>query len=102
MAYASSYSHYTEASIPAESWDEAWFSIMSWKGYLQSFPGLLSFTLSARPLDNGDVRFLGGTHWEYPEQLDEWRQSHWSMKNLLTSIKNPAYDVVEATWEDFE
>ena len=102
MAYIPSYSHYTMASIPAEVWDEAWFSIQSWKGYLQSFPGLGHFSFAARPLDNGDVRFISATHWEYPEQLEEWRNSQWSMDNLLKSIRKPAYDITEETFEDLD
>ncbi len=101
MAYIFSYSVVTNATIPAEVWDEAWFALQSWKGYLQSFPGLLSISLAGRALDIGDVRFYSATHWQYPEQLEEWRTSHWSMKNLLASISRPAYDVTEDTYEDF-
>ncbi len=101
MAYIVSYSHFTSASIPAEAWDEAWFAIQSWKGYLQSFPGMVGIHLSARALENGDVRFHSSLAFEYPELLEEWRSSHWSVKNLLASISRPAYDVVEETFEDF-
>ena len=101
MAHVISYSHLTMASIPENAWDEAWFSIQSWKGYLQSFPGLLSIRMSARALDNGDVRFHVSTAWEYPEQLETWRESKWSAESLLTSISQPAYDVDQETLEDF-
>ncbi len=100
MAYTVSYSHVTTASIPKESWDEAWFAIMSWKGYLQAFPGLLTFRLSGYALPNGDVRFHVATIWEYIEQLEAWRESQWSANSLLTKIRNPAYDLVEETYED--
>ncbi len=101
MAYIFSYSHITTATIPAESWDEAWFAMQSWKGYLQAFPGLLAVRLSARAMENGDVRFHSQTSWEYPEQLAEWRDGHWSMRNLLSSISKPAFDIAEETMEDF-
>lgn len=101
MAHIVSYSHVTSASIPADAWDEAWFAIESWKGYLQSFPGLLTVRLSARPLDNGDVRLHTATIWEYPEQMEEWRESQWSVESLVSSISQPAYDVIEETFEDF-
>lgn len=100
MAHIISYSHDTTASIPARSWDEAWFAIQSWKGYLQSFPGMLSIRMAARALENGDIRFHSSLMWEEPEQLEEWRESHWSMKNLLSSIDPPAYDIEEETLED--
>jgi hypothetical protein len=102
MAYVSSYSHVTRASIPAEAWDETWFAVQSWKGYLQSFPGILSIHFAARPLENGDVRFHSSLAWEYPELLEEWRNSHWSMRDLLAAISQPAYDVQEETLEDFD
>jgi hypothetical protein len=102
MAYISSYSHVTTASIPAEAWDEAWFAIQSWKGYLQSFPGNTGIHLAARALENGDVRFHAALSFEYPELLEEWRSSHWSMDNLLKSISKPAYDIDEETFEDFD
>lgn len=101
MAHIVSYSHVTTGSIPADAWDEAWFSLSSWKGYLQSFPGLLKVHMAARALDNGDVRFHIATSWEYPEQLESWRESQWSAESLLTSISKPAYDVDEETFEDF-
>ena len=101
MAHIVSYSHVTSASIPRDAWDEAWYSILSWKGYLQSFPGLLTFRLAARALDNGDVRFHSATVWEYPEQLETWRESQWSAESLLTKLSHTAYDIDEETFEDF-
>lgn len=101
MAYIVSYSHITTANIPKESWDEAWLSLMSWKGYLQSFPGLLSMRMAARALENGDIRFHSATIWEYPEQLEEWRESSLSAEALLSSFRHPAYDIEEETFEDF-
>jgi len=100
MAHVASYSHITIATIPRESWDDAWFAIESWKGYLQSFPGLLGIRLSARPLHNGDVRFHVSTVWEYPEQLDVWRRSQWSADSLLGALEQPAYDIEAAAYED--
>ena len=100
MANVSSYSHVTTAVIPKDSWDEAWFAIESWKGYMQSFPGLLTVRVSARALENGDIRFHSATIWEYPEQLEVWRSSPWSVRQLLTSVRTPAYDIDEETYED--
>ncbi len=102
MAAISSYSHFTLGSVHAEAWDEAWYTIQSWKGYLQSFPGLISFHMAARPLDNGDVRFQVVTTWEYPEQLEEWQGSRWSAEKLLAVLRQPAYDVISETYEDLD
>ena len=101
MANVSSYSHVTTGTIPRDAWDEVWFAVESWKGYLQSFPGLLTVRISARALKNGDIRFYSATVWEYPEQLEAWRESQWSAKSLLLNVlRYPAYDVSEETFED--
>jgi hypothetical protein len=101
MAHVVSYSHITDATIPAHVWDEAWFSISSWKGYVQSFPGFIGIHLAARALDNGDVRLRTAVNWEYPEQLEEWLESGWSAQALLSNLRTPAYDISEDTFEDF-
>ena len=101
MAQIVAYSHNTTLSIPAEAWDEAWFTLMSWKGYLQSFPGFLELRLAGRALDNGDVRLHTATLWDYPEQLEAWRESDFSVRKLLQGLRRPVYDVEEETLEAF-
>ncbi len=100
MASVSSYSHITVSTIHKETWDEAWFSIMSWKGYLQSFPGFLQVRLAAREMENQDIRFHVVTVWEYVEQLEEWVKSKWSAESLLKSLPQSAYDIVTEAYED--
>lgn len=99
MAHIDGYSHLVRANIPAQSWDEAWFSLTSWKGYLQSFPGFQHIRIAARKLDNDDVRLHINTTWEYAEQLEEWLTSHWSVERLLTSLSAPAYEIEQETTE---
>ena len=101
MAEITSYSHLIEASIPAISWDEAWFALLTWKGYLQSLPGHESTRISAYPLENGDVRLYVTVHWRYPEEMEEWRQSEWSAGDFLSNLQTPPYDVLEVVMEDF-
>lgn len=93
MAYVSAYAHHTVASIPRDVWDDVWFAFQSWKGYLQSFPGLQLLRLAARGLENGDVRFYVITNWDDPEQVDEWAKSEWSAGRLLAKFDPPAYDI---------
>ncbi|MDQ6766021.1 MAG: hypothetical protein M3Z22_07980 [Verrucomicrobiota bacterium] len=100
MAHVISYSHITTASIPNEVWDEAWFTIQSWKGFLQSFPGILAIRPAARALDDGDIRFQIHLVWEHPEQMEVWLKSQWASDVLLTSLNPPAYDVVGIAYED--
>lgn len=101
MAEVIAYSHLTCATVPEQSWDGTWFAVQSLKGYLQSFPGHIATRVSARPVENGDVRVFVSTHWRHPEQLEEWRESTLSVAHLLETIKPPPYDVEEETLEDF-
>lgn len=101
MAHVVSYSHITTATIPQAAWDETYFTLSTWKGYLQSFPGFMGLRMAARAMDNGDVRLHTATIWEYPEHLEEWRGSEWSVEHLLTSLRQPAFDIKEETFEDF-
>ena len=75
--------------------------LQTWKGLLQSFPGHQATRISSRALENGDVRVFTSTVWDYPEELEEWRESPWSAEELLTAIDPPAYDISEETLEDF-
>lgn len=100
MAYIIGYSRLTSLTVPATAWDEAWFALASWKGYMQSFPGYQAIRISARALDNGDVRVHTAVSFEYPEQLEEWRTGPFTIEHLLTSIDEPAYDVVGESVED--
>ncbi len=100
MAHIISYSHLTVASVPADVWDSAWFSLMSWKGYLQSFPNGNTIRISAYALENGDVRVYTFTVWDNIEALETWRGSEWSARSILEAIQPPAYDISEATLED--
>lgn len=101
MAYISSYSHVTVATVPRSGWDEAWFSIASWKAFLQAFPGLLHVHLAARELGSEDIRFQVATTWEHAEQRDAWAASQWAADHLLTTLTHPAYDVTTEAFDDF-
>ncbi len=101
MAHIDSYSILTTANIPGDAWDEAWFVLTTWKGLLQSFPGSRTIRISARPLDNGDVRVLVFSVWANPEELEEWRASQYSAHKILKQLSQPAYDITEETLEDF-
>ena len=101
MAHVVSHSHLYMASVPAETWDEAWFVMMTWKGMLQSYPGHRGTRISAFPLENGDVRLHALTIWDNPEQLEEWLHSGWSADALLGHVEPSPYDLEQATLEDF-
>ena len=100
MAYVSSYSHVTAGSVAAREWEEAWDTAATWKGFLQSFPGLLTVNISARPLADGDVRVRLESVWEHREQLETWAACPYSGMKLLAGLDTPAYDVTEEVFEN--
>jgi len=100
MAHVESYSHATSGTIPSGGWAVAWFTISSWKGFIQSFPGFMSRRLSIRSDDNGDVRFQTVVVWSEVEQLEEWVSSQWSAESLLASLDPPAQNVVSESFAD--
>ncbi len=102
MPYIAAYSHITLGSVPVEIKDEVWLSFESWIGFLQSFPGLMEIRVSARELENHDIRFLINTRWQYPEQLEEWMNSKWAADKLLMAFRKPAYDVVGEAFMDID
>jgi hypothetical protein len=101
MAEIVSYTHVTTCTVPEQGWDEAFFALQTWKGYLQSFPGMNAVRISAKPLDNGDVRVHVYTQWQYPEELEEWLQSKVSAVYVLNSIEQKPYDMEDRIVEDF-
>ena len=100
MAFITSYSHVTAGSVAAAGWEEAWDTAASWKGYLQAFPGLLTVHISARPLDDGDVRLRLEAVWEHREQLEEWAACPYAGTALLAGLDKPAYDVTDEVFEN--
>lgn len=101
MAEVASYSHFTALSVSNDAWDEAWLGLISWKGYLQSFPGHISTWIAARAFENGDVRVYTKVTWELIEQLEEWIKTDFTVGKLLLDLDPPAFDIVEDTLEDF-
>ena len=101
MAYIESYSHMVEMTVPEASWDETWFAFQTWKGYLQSFEGLMETKLSAYPLENGDVRCYISTYWRYPEQLYAWLESEFSGEDFFEKISPSPYDLEHHILEVF-
>jgi len=100
VAYVDSYSRITSGTIPAEVWDEVWFSLASWKGYLQSVPGFRGLRFAARALNDGNVSFYLTTSWSYPEQLEEWHGSPAAGDKLLTKFGVEIKDLQSDTYED--
>lgn len=82
--------HETVARVPASCWDQAWHSIASWRGYLQSVPGVLAVRVAARRMANDDVSVTVTTVWEHVEMMDEWLDSPWIPRRIFEQLDQPA------------
>lgn len=100
MPFVSSYAHLTSATVPNDSWEEAWFAIEGWKGYLQSFPGMQKVRIAARKHGENAVRLHVSVSFEYAEQLDEWVQGPWTAGKILASLEPPATEISDELLEE--
>lgn len=80
------YSHVTTATVPAAGWDVAWDTLESWKGLMQSMPGISAVRIEARRLAGGDVRLYTSAIFETLEQLEEWAVSPYTPGTALTGL----------------
>ena len=72
MSSIVAYSQVVQAIVPADAWDETYFSLLSLKSHIQSLPGWQRFDLWAHDQDDGTVKVLIITNWDYPDQLRYW------------------------------
>lgn len=97
MPEVTSWEHRTTAVVGSGTWEEAWHSLVSWRGYLQSLPGFLAMRLAVRGLEGGDVEVHVDTLWEHREHLERWLQGPFLPRRIfaeLTSAGRVTTDVV--------
>jgi hypothetical protein len=88
------YAEVCNATVPAESWDDAWFMLISLKGHLQSFPDFLEQSMWAAPSENGqDYRITVLTEWRTLDALEVWLTDGWSVERILLSLTPPGRDI---------
>jgi len=80
------YSYVTTGTVPRESWDVAWDTLLSWKGLMQALPGIQAVRIEARRLDDGGVRLATSAIFETVEQLEEWAASPYTAATALTGL----------------
>lgn len=102
MAHVSSYAHDTTFTVPAASANRVWSGLVSWKGFMASFTGLLTLRTSGRILESGDVRLRVSTIWEHEAQLDEWIASEMTPLKLFGEVDPAIYDVSDEIYENLD
>ncbi len=101
MPYVAGWQHRTIARIPMEGWEEAWFSFMSWRGYLQDIPGWMATRLGARELDTGEVEVHVDTLWEHQAQLARWMDGPFLPRRVIADLSTDGLVVHESVLEMF-
>ncbi|MEJ2708585.1 MAG: hypothetical protein P8074_13290 [Anaerolineales bacterium] len=86
MSAVMSYSQVVEATIPRESWDETYFSLLSLKSHLQSLPGYQRIDVWAQSQE-GSMKLVVVTNWEYPEQLEQWLKNGVTVDGILKLVE---------------
>ena len=90
MSSITAYAQVVEAIVPRAAWDEAFFALNSLKSHLQSLPGWQRFDVWARDLDDGDVKLVVVTNWDFPVQLALWLEQGSTVDAILRSMQPPA------------
>jgi heme-degrading monooxygenase HmoA len=83
------YSHTVQAAIPLESWDEAYFSMLSLKAHLQSLPGWLGMSFVAREQKDDRVEATIVTEWDTLGAVTVWAASHSTPDAVLRALEAP-------------
>lgn len=100
MSSVTAYSQVVTAEIPRESWDETYFSLLSLKAHLQSLPGWQRLDFWARDLDDGSVKLIVVTNWDYPEQLALWLEQGVTTDAILRSMEPPPTSLMVDLYEE--
>lgn len=86
MGTTIAYTQIVNAVVSKAAWDEVYFSLLSLKAHIQSLPGWQRFDFWARDLENGDVKLVVVTNWDYPVQLSQWLERGHTADAILRSI----------------
>lgn len=93
------YSQEIHAIIPPESWDEAYFSLLSLKHALAGVPGWKRLDLLANNQEDNTIHVRIITNWETVEQLETWLASDLTVEGLLKGLTPPPTEIQTAFYE---
>ncbi|MCB8929290.1 MAG: hypothetical protein H6652_27105 [Ardenticatenaceae bacterium] len=100
MSSVVAYSQVVTAEVPREAWDETYFSLLSLKAHLQSLPGWQRFDFWARDKEDGHVKLIAVTNWDYPEQLALWLSKGVTVDAILRAMEPPPRDLTVDLYEE--
>ena len=100
MSSVIAYSQVVQAVVPAAAWDETYFSLLSLKSHIQSLPGWQRFDLWAHDQENGSIRVLIVTNWDYPDQLRYWLERGMTPDAILRAMQPPPQQLAVDLFEE--
>ncbi len=96
MPTIAAWEHRTVARVPPDGWEEAWYSLASWRGFLQSVPGQLAVRVSVRDVESGEIEVHVSTLWEHQAQLTGWLDGPFLPRRVFEELATDAEIVDEA------
>lgn len=101
MPDVASWEHRTTAVVPAAIWAETWYSLTSWRGFLQSVPGCLAVRLAARPLEGDEIEVHVDTLFEHREQLEAWMEGPFLPRRVFADLSEPGTVIDDRVLQGF-
>jgi hypothetical protein len=80
------YSALSEATVPAEGWEDLYASLQALKGHVQEYPGAQRFDVFVRAEAEGAVRIHCYTTWDTPGQLEAYLERGYTFERLLADF----------------
>jgi heme-degrading monooxygenase HmoA len=81
------------ANIPEESWDEAYFSLLSLKHALAGVPGWKRLDLLANNREDNSIHVRVITNWANVPQMEAWLDSDLTVEGILKGLTPPATEL---------
>lgn len=100
MSGVVAYSYVVNAVVSPEAWDEVYFSLLSLKAHLQSLPGWQRFDFWAQNKQNGAIKLLVITNWNYAEQLEVWLRQGTTVDQILRQCDPPPQEMSAELYEE--
>src|SRR5438034_640000 len=93
------YTQEVRAVVPPESWDEAYFSLLSLKHALAGVPGWKRLDLLANNEDDNMIHIRVLTNWGTIEQMETWLESDLTVEGLLKALTPPPSEIQISFYE---
>lgn len=93
------YTQQVHAVIPPDSWDEAYFSLLSLKHTLAGVPGWKRMDILADNEQDDLIHLRVITNWATVEQMEAWLASDLSVEGVLKGLTPPPVSIWVSFYE---